>query len=136
MSGRRSLVAAVLMAELALPVAAQTPTASSASSASAQPSPPPEGSTAAGHLPPDAAQQQRQQDNAAAAAAAGAGAVIVGTQLDGKEDPFAFPAPTVRARQAFGYASPSTLLILLRSPPSSVASRPRRGAGSAGRRSW
>lgn len=53
-----------------------------------------------------------QQQNAAAAAAAGAGAVIVATQVDPNEDPFAFPAPTPRARQWLGYASPWTLLLL------------------------
>src|SRR5439155_9047194 len=60
------------------------------------------------------AQQQQQQQNAnAAAAAAGAGAVIVAQQVDPETlDPFAFPAPTPRARQFFGYASPWTLLIL------------------------
>ena len=57
--------------------------------------------------------QQQQQNNAAAAAAAGAGAVIVATQVDQPgEDPFAFPAPSARARQWLGYASPWTLLIL------------------------
>jgi len=34
-------------------------------------------------------------------------------ELDAKEDPFALPAPTVRARQWFGYASPWTIVILL-----------------------
>jgi len=58
-----------------------------------------------------AAAQQNQQ-NAAAAAAAGAGAVIVAAQAEAGEDPFAFPAPTPRARQWLGYASPWTLLIL------------------------
>jgi len=60
---------------------------------------------------PKAAQQQQQQ-NAAAAAAAGAGALIVATQVDANEDPFAFPAPTARAREWLGYASPWTLLLL------------------------
>ncbi len=55
--------------------------------------------------------QQQQQSNAAAAAAAGAGAVIVSQQID-SQDPFAFPAPSPRARQWLGYASPSTILIL------------------------
>ncbi len=58
------------------------------------------------------AQQTQQQQNNAAAAAAGAGAVIVATQIDPREDPFAFPAPTPRARQWLGYASPWTLLAL------------------------
>jgi len=95
---RLTVAAAVFLAHLALPVAAQAPE-------TPPPSSPPAESAAA--------QQQRQQANATAAAAAGAGAVIVGTQLEAKEDPFAFPAPTVRARQWFGYASPSTVLILL-----------------------
>ena len=57
--------------------------------------------------------QQQQKDGAQAAAAAGAGAAIVATQLEHPpEDLFAFPAPTVRARQVLGYASPWTLLIL------------------------
>jgi small-conductance mechanosensitive channel len=96
-------VAAVVVLLLALPAAAQKPT--SPTSAQAQPS-----------EPPDSSQTQspatRDQQNAAAAAAAGAGAVIAGTQLD-KEDPLAFPAPTLRARQWFGYASPWTIGILL-----------------------
>src|SRR5947208_10141429 len=59
-------------------------------------------------------QQQQAQANNAAAAAAGAGAAIVATQPDmlSSEDPFAFPAPTPRARQWLGYASPWTLLFL------------------------
>src|SRR5947209_247453 len=59
-------------------------------------------------------QQQQAQANNAAAAAAGAGAAIVATQPDmlSSEDPFAFPAPTPRARQWLGYASPWTLLLL------------------------
>jgi small-conductance mechanosensitive channel/CRP-like cAMP-binding protein len=65
---------------------------------------------------PKAAAQQTQSNaaaqNNAAAAAAGAGAVIVATQVDPNEDPFAFPAPTPRARQWLGYASPWTLLLL------------------------
>ena len=61
--------------------------------------------------PPPNPAQQNQQNNAAAAAA-GAGAVIVATQVDGNEDPFAFPAPNARARQWLGYASPWTLLVL------------------------
>src|SRR5205814_3006550 len=109
MSGRLGLATAVLVAELALPVAAQAPpggASPSPGSAAVQPSPPtPQGSAAAGQSPVPGSQEQRQQENASAAAAAGAGAVIVGTQLDAKEDPFAFPAPTVRARQWFGYAS-------------------------------
>ncbi|HWE25248.1 MAG TPA: mechanosensitive ion channel family protein [Myxococcales bacterium] len=56
-------------------------------------------------------QEQQQQSDAAAAAAAGAGAVLVSEQL-ASQDPFAFPAPSPRARQWFGYASPSTMLIL------------------------
>lgn len=67
------------------------------------------GAFAAGPATPT---QQNQQNNAAAAAA-GAGAMIVATQVDPPgEDPFAFPAPTPRARQWLGYASPWTLLIL------------------------
>ncbi len=71
------------------------------------------------------AQQQAQDQRAnAAAVAAGAGAAIVATQaggagappdqVDNQEniDPFAFPAPSPRARQFFGYASPWTLLML------------------------
>lgn len=65
---------------------------------------------------PKAPAQQTQSSaaaqNNAAAAAAGAGAVIVATQVDPNEDPFAFPAPTPRARQWLGYASPWTLLLL------------------------
>ena len=57
------------------------------------------------------AQLQQEQTNAAAAVAAGAGAVIVSQQMD-SQDPFAFPAPSPRARQWLGYASPSTILIL------------------------
>ena len=67
-------------------------------------------------LPSKAAvEQQQAQANNAAAAAAGAGAAIVATQPDGMlpaEDPFAFPAPSPRARQWLGYASPWTLLLL------------------------
>src|SRR5436305_946985 len=61
-----------------------------------------------------AVQQQQAQANNAAAAAAGAGAAIVATQPDmlSSEDPFAFPAPSPRARQWLGYASPWTLLLL------------------------
>jgi small-conductance mechanosensitive channel/CRP-like cAMP-binding protein len=68
------------------------------------------------------AQQQAQNQQAnAAAAAAGAGAAIVATQAGAAGvppdpieniDPFAFPAPSPRARQFFGYASPWTLLML------------------------
>jgi small-conductance mechanosensitive channel/CRP-like cAMP-binding protein len=63
---------------------------------------------------PKATGQQLNQANNAAAAAAGAGAAIVATQAVDPEtiDPFAFPAPTPRARQFFGYASPWTLLML------------------------
>ncbi len=61
---------------------------------------------------PKAAAQQQQQQNATAAAAAGAGAVIVASQVEAGEDPFAFPAPNARARQWLGYASPWTLLLL------------------------
>src|SRR5947199_950041 len=59
-------------------------------------------------------QQQQAQANNAAAAAAGAGAAIVATQPDmlPAEDPFAFPAPSPRARQWLGYASAWTLLLL------------------------
>ncbi|MFL5455196.1 MAG: mechanosensitive ion channel family protein, partial [Myxococcales bacterium] len=103
MPGRARVVAVVVLF-LALPAAAQKPT--SPTSAQAQPSEPPDQTRPAPVGSPD-------QQNAAAAAAAGAGAVIVGTQLDAKEDPFAFPAPTLRARQWFGYASPWTIGILL-----------------------
>src|SRR5258708_10694181 len=71
------------------------------------------------------AQQQAQDQRAnAAAVAAGAGAAIGATQAGGAGvppdqadnqeniDPFAFPAPSPRARQFFGYASPWTLLML------------------------
>ena len=64
---------------------------------------------------PSQQQQQQNQANNAAAAAAGAGAAIVATQEPGvlsSEDPFAFPAPSPRARQWLGYASPWTLLLL------------------------
>src|SRR5438270_3945065 len=91
MSGR--LAAALLLLGLALPLAAQTPPASDPS--------------------PQERAAAQQQANATAAAAAGAGAAIVGTELDAKEDPLALPAPTVRARQWFGYASPWTTVILL-----------------------
>ncbi|MFN2549481.1 MAG: cyclic nucleotide-binding domain-containing protein [Myxococcales bacterium] len=60
-------------------------------------------------------EQQQAQANNAAAAAAGAGAAIVAAQEPGilsSEDPFAFPAPSPRARQWLGYASPWTLLLL------------------------
>src|SRR5437763_7184450 len=74
---------------------------------------------ALGQPKPSAAAQQKQQDQAnnAAAAAAGAGAAIVAAQAPeaidpGSMDPFAFPAPTPRARQWLGYASPWTLLLL------------------------
>ncbi|MFL5293147.1 MAG: cyclic nucleotide-binding domain-containing protein [Myxococcales bacterium] len=103
MPGRARVVAVVVLF-LALPAAAQKPT--SPTSAQAQPSESPDQTRPAPVGSPD-------QQNAAAAAAAGAGAVIVGTQLDAKEDPFAFPAPTLRARQWFGYASPWTIGILL-----------------------
>jgi small-conductance mechanosensitive channel/CRP-like cAMP-binding protein len=99
-------VVAVVVLLLAPPVAAQKPTPPT--SAQAQPSEPPDSSA-----PGSPAGGSHDQQNAAAAAAAGAGAVIVGTQLDAKEDPFAFPAPTLRARQWFGYASPWTIGILL-----------------------
>jgi small-conductance mechanosensitive channel/CRP-like cAMP-binding protein len=62
--------------------------------------------------PKSATQQQQQQQNNAAALAAGAGAAIVASQVAPSEDPFAFPAPTPRARQWLGYASPWTLLLL------------------------
>src|SRR5207248_1042766 len=39
------------------------------------------------------------------------GAVIVSQQID-SQDPFGFPAPSPRAQQWLGYASPSTILIL------------------------
>ncbi|MFL5277295.1 MAG: cyclic nucleotide-binding domain-containing protein [Myxococcales bacterium] len=103
MPGRARVVSVVVLF-LALPAAAQKPT--SPTSAQAQPSESPDQTRPAPVGSPD-------QQNAAAAAAAGAGAVIVGTQLDAKEDPFAFPAPTLRARQWFGYASPWTIGILL-----------------------
>src|SRR5712692_8481940 len=69
---------------------------------------------AAPAAPKKAAEQQVNQANNAAAVAAGAGAAIVATQAVDPEtiDPFAFPAPTPRARQFFGYASPWTLLML------------------------
>ncbi|MGZ6126039.1 MAG: hypothetical protein ACXWLR_13815, partial [Myxococcales bacterium] len=69
-------------------------------------------SLAARAAPDPKAAQQQQQSNAAAAAAAGAGAMIVAAQVEPGEDPFAFPAPTPRARQWLGYASPWTLLLL------------------------
>ncbi len=64
--------------------------------------------------PPRSSLEQQQAQNNAAAAAAGAGAAIVATQeMDpGSVDPFAFPAPSPRARQWLGYASPWTLLLL------------------------
>ena len=78
-------------------------------SAGAQPSAPATRSQAARQQ-----QEQQQQSNAAtAAAAAGAGAVLVSEQLASpSQDPFVFPAPSPRARQWLGYASPSTVLIL------------------------
>jgi small-conductance mechanosensitive channel/CRP-like cAMP-binding protein len=56
---------------------------------------------------------EAQQQNSAAAAAAGAGAVIVSEEMDDK-DPFAFSADTdtSRGKQWFGFASPSTVVIL------------------------
>jgi hypothetical protein len=120
-------VVAVVVLFFALPAAAQKPT--SPTSAQAQPSEPPDQTR-------PAPVGSRDQQNATAAAAAGAGAVIVGTQLDAKEDPFAFPAPTPRARQWFGYASPWTIGILLLVLVALAASigrfAPRRGAASAG----
>ena len=64
--------------------------------------------------PARAAIEQQNQANNAAAAAAGAGAALVATQeLDPRTvDPFAFPAPTQRAREWLGYASPWTVLLL------------------------
>jgi small-conductance mechanosensitive channel/CRP-like cAMP-binding protein len=63
--------------------------------------------------PDSKAKAQQKQQNNAAAAAAGAGALIVATQVEKPgEDPFAFPAPSPRAREWLGYASPWTLLIL------------------------
>jgi small-conductance mechanosensitive channel/CRP-like cAMP-binding protein len=56
-------------------------------------------------------QQQQQQSNAVAAAAAGAGAVIVSEEIADRE-PFGWSAPTPRAKQWFGSASPSTIFIL------------------------
>jgi len=63
---------------------------------------------------PDPKAAAQKQQNNAAAAAAGAGALIVATQAEkpAGEDPFAFPAPSPRARQWLGYASPWTLLTL------------------------
>ena len=69
-------------------------------------------SLGAGADPGPKAANQQQQNNAAAAVAAGAGAAIVAAQVAPSEDPFAFPAPTPRARQWLGYASPWTLLLL------------------------
>jgi len=75
---------------------------------------------AAEHPQPPPPQQrtaldQQNQANSAVAAAAGAGAAIVATAQEvdpGSMDPFAFPAPTTRARQWLGYASPWTVLLL------------------------
>src|ERR1700753_2847773 len=65
------------------------------------------------HHKPQPSQLQKEKDGAQAAAAAGAGAAIVATQLvQPPDDVGAFPAPTQRARQLLGYASPWTLLIL------------------------
>src|SRR5437868_2463386 len=99
MSARALLLAAFL----SLAAAAQQ------GSAGAQPSAPATRSQAARQQ-----QEQQQQSNAAtAAAAAGAGAVLVSEQLASpSQDPFVFPAPSSRARQWLGYASPSTILIL------------------------
>src|SRR5437016_1195833 len=98
MSGRSFLLAAFL----SFAAAAQQ------GSAAAQPSAPASPSQAARQQQ----QEQQQQTNAAAAAAAaGAGAVLVSEQL-AAQDPFAFPAPSARAQQWLGYASPSTVLIL------------------------
>src|SRR5438067_3375959 len=77
-------------------------------SAGAQPSAP----AAASQTAARPQQEQQKQSNAAAAAAAGAGAVIVSEQL-ASQGPFASPAPSPRARQWFGYASPWTTVILL-----------------------
>jgi small-conductance mechanosensitive channel/CRP-like cAMP-binding protein len=101
-------VSALLLALVAQPLLAQTASSSSPTSAVAQPS-----ETSPPNSPAPPPKDERDQQNAAAAAAAGAGAVIVGTQITDKEDPFAFPAPTARARQWFGYASPWTIVILL-----------------------
>src|SRR5207253_5148142 len=57
-------------------------------------------------------QQAQQQAGATAAAAAGAGAVLVGTQMDPGLDPYSFPAPSPRAQQWLGYASPWTIAVL------------------------
>src|SRR5258708_8191005 len=50
--------------------------------------------------------------NSAATAVGGAASAAAQAIGPGMEDPFAFPAPTPRARQWLGYASPWTLLLL------------------------
>src|SRR2546430_17233586 len=63
-------------------------------------------------------QQQQAQANNAAAAAAGAGAAIVATQPDmlSSEGPFAFPAPTPRARPWLRHSLPFAPLFVSPGP--------------------
>jgi small-conductance mechanosensitive channel/CRP-like cAMP-binding protein len=97
----RAIVAAVFL--LLLPAAALAqPAALAPAPASAAPAPP-------AQARPEASQQTA---NTAAAMGAAAGAVIV-TQADpALIDPYSFPAPTERAREWLGYASPWTLVLL------------------------
>jgi hypothetical protein len=97
----RAIVAAVFL--LLLPAAALAqPAALAPAPASAAPAPP-------AQARPEASQQTA---NNAAAMGAAAGAVIV-TQADpALIDPYSFPAPTERAREWLGYASPWTLVLL------------------------
>jgi small-conductance mechanosensitive channel/CRP-like cAMP-binding protein len=57
-------------------------------------------------------QQANQQAANAAAAGAAAGAVMVTQAQPPSIDPFSFPAPSARAREWLGYASPWTLVLL------------------------
>jgi small-conductance mechanosensitive channel/CRP-like cAMP-binding protein len=100
MSNKQTIFACcALFAVISSGAAAQQGSAGAQASAPSEPS------------PQRNVQIQQEQTNAAAAVAAGAGAVIVSQQMD-SQDPFAFPAPSPRAQQWLGYASPSTILIL------------------------
>ena len=109
----RPFGAALLSLTMCLPAAAHAQQAEHA-----MPPPPPQVEHAT--PPPPAQQQKLEQANqqaannaAAGAAAAAAGAVIVGAQVDpGTIDPYSFPAPSARARQWLGYASPWTVVLL------------------------
>src|SRR5260221_13204557 len=64
--------------------------------------------------PPKAAPPAPKQAKNSAPASAEEGAVSSAAKAigPGMEDPFAFPAPTPRARQCLAYAPPGTLLLL------------------------